>query len=282
VRLLMTLLGICMDTRFEAVLIDEPELGLSPRIQETFSQLLGNQAARREWFPHLQHVFIATHSHLFLTRRDVTDNFVVAKDGSRFALRAVQNLSEFHRLQFNLLGNSLEALFLPAAIVVVEGKTDFEFIDRVVRLKYPDRRITVVPAHGDGEVKRVVAGLRRAFGDLQLSPMRGRLFVALDSVHQPGLKAELEAMGVLPGNIATWMRNGVEYLYPADSVAREFGCAVEAVGDLEVDGDRVRIGEVVRTKAALAAAVVGSLDRDTALPTELHERLLGPLEAAIA
>jgi predicted ATPase len=32
-RLLMTLLGLCMDEQFDVMLIDEPELGLSPRVQ---------------------------------------------------------------------------------------------------------------------------------------------------------------------------------------------------------------------------------------------------------
>ena len=36
-RLLMTILGLCMDDRFSAILIDEPELGLSPRIQNSLS-----------------------------------------------------------------------------------------------------------------------------------------------------------------------------------------------------------------------------------------------------
>jgi len=35
-RLLMTMLGICMDERFNVILIDEPELGLSPKVQQAF------------------------------------------------------------------------------------------------------------------------------------------------------------------------------------------------------------------------------------------------------
>ncbi len=31
-RLLMTILGLCMDPAFESILIDEPELGLGPKI----------------------------------------------------------------------------------------------------------------------------------------------------------------------------------------------------------------------------------------------------------
>ena len=39
-RLLMTVLGLCMDDRFNTILIDEPELGLSPKVQSALSNFL--------------------------------------------------------------------------------------------------------------------------------------------------------------------------------------------------------------------------------------------------
>jgi predicted ATP-dependent endonuclease of OLD family len=80
-RLLMTILGICMDDRYRAILIDEPELGLGPRIQQTFAAFLQDDVERNKYFPHLNRVFLATHSHLFLARGDITNNFVIAKHG---------------------------------------------------------------------------------------------------------------------------------------------------------------------------------------------------------
>jgi predicted ATP-dependent endonuclease of OLD family len=50
VRLLLTILGICMDTRLSTVLIDEPELGLGPRIQEAVSKFFQDVDLRREYF----------------------------------------------------------------------------------------------------------------------------------------------------------------------------------------------------------------------------------------
>jgi len=115
-RLLMTVLGLCMDERFTSILIDEPELGLSPKIQTALSTFLQDQEERRRYFPHLKRVYLATHSHLFLARSDITSNYLVTKDGKRINLNRVQDISEFHRLQFNLLGNAFESMFFPSAI----------------------------------------------------------------------------------------------------------------------------------------------------------------------
>lgn len=64
-RLLMTLLGLCMDDQFEFMLIDEPELGLSPRVQGELSRFFSNKERRDHYFPHLKGIFISTHSHIF-------------------------------------------------------------------------------------------------------------------------------------------------------------------------------------------------------------------------
>lgn len=103
-RLLMTILGIFMDDRFSTILVDEPELGLGPKVQQTFSSFLQNDGQWREYFPHLNRVFLATHSHLFLNRSDINSNFIVSKSGKDITLAQVSSISDFHKLQFNLLG----------------------------------------------------------------------------------------------------------------------------------------------------------------------------------
>jgi hypothetical protein len=167
-RLLITLLGLCIDDRFTTILIDEPELGLSPRVQESLAAILQDETERKTLFPHLERVFVATHSHLFLSKRDIRDNFMITKNETTISSTQISTIAEYHRLQFNLLGNSLESLFLPAAIVVVEGVSDFRYLDRVIQLRFSDRRITVIA--GSGDVKRKVHGLREAFGDLSKAP----------------------------------------------------------------------------------------------------------------
>jgi len=279
-RLLMTILGICMDDRFSTVLIDEPELGLSPRVQQALATFFDDVAMRKQIFPHLERIYIATHSHLLLSRSDITSNFITAKEGTRIALQRVQSISDFHRLQFNLLGNSLESIFFPSAIIVVEGKTDHAYIDRLIELLLPSRRVTVV--HSGGDVKRKVHSLRETLGDLERSPLRARLFVVLDSIHQPGLKAELVKYGVIEDHVIIWGKNGIEYLYPSALLCGIFSCGEESVASLDITGDRITLNGIARTKNELSIEVLKALRSDTPLPLELKSKLIDPLTETIS
>jgi predicted ATPase len=278
-RLLMTILGICMDDRFDTILIDEPELGLGPKVQQTLADFLNDVKARENYFPHLKRIYLATHSHLFLSRAEITDNFIVSKSGLNIKIEKVINLSDFHRLQFNLLGNSLEHMFFPSAIVVVEGKTDHEYIERIIQNLLPDRRITIIQSGGD--IKRKIAGLKEAFGDLMKSPLRSRLFAVLDLVHQKGLKDELIKMGMFADNVIIWEKNGIEYLYPPDILAGVFACDVSRVSELSIDGDRISINGIEKTKNELKTEILARIVPQTIMPKELEEKLLVPLAKSI-
>ncbi|MBD1217063.1 MAG: ATP-dependent nuclease [Aphanizomenon sp.] len=278
-RLLMTILGICMDERFKFILIDEPELGLSPKVQQVFSTLLRNTEMRTKYFAHLQKVVLATHSHIFLDRTDIQNNFIISKLDKQISLQQVQTLNDFHRLQFNLLGNDLETMFFPSAIVIVEGPTDYTYLDRVLQLRFPTNRITVTQSGGD--VKRKVHALKEVFGDLSKSPLRNRLFLVVDSVHPRGLSAELQAMGVEADNIVIWDNNGVEYIYPASLLSDVYSCAPERVHELSITGDRITLNGVTKTKNELANEIVKRLDSAIILPPELEEKLLAPIKSAI-
>lgn len=278
-RLLMTLLGLCFERRFHTLLIDEPELGLGPKLQRSLADFFFTDARRTALFPHLNRIFLATHSHLFLHRQDITSNFIVTKVGARIELTTVDSISKFHELQFNLLGNSLETLFFPSAIVVVEGKTDLEYLDRLIQLRFVGRRVAVV--HGAGDVKAKVASLRQAFGELQKSPMRNRLFVVADSVHPRGLRDDLEKLGADPRNIVIWTRNGIEYFYPPGVLAEIFSCSESAVSELVIDGDRISVNGVTFTKNELKTEVLRRLTAQHGVPDELQQKLLDRLRDAI-
>jgi predicted ATPase len=278
-RLLMTILGLCMDDRFTSILIDEPELGLSPKVQTALSTFLQDQEERKKHFPHLQRVYLATHSHLFLARADITSNYVVTKDGKCIKLTRVQDINDFHRLQFNMLGNALESMFFPSAILVVEGKTDQGYIDRVTQLRFRGRRVTVL--HGAGDVKKKIYSLHEAFGEFEKSPYRSRLFVVLDRTHQPGLIAELEQLGVLPANVVVWPKNGIEFYYPPDILASIFACTPDQLEGLTINADIVSLNGINKKKNELLTEVLKQLHESTHLPQEFEDRLVRPLEIAI-
>ena len=271
-RLLLTILGICMDDRFKTILIDEPELGLGPKVQQSLATFLSDPEERVRYFPHLENVFIATHSHIFLNKNDLQSNFVVSKKFDEVSLTQVSNVSEFHRLQFNLLGNSLESLFLPSAIIVVEGKTDSEYIERLMAIRFPDKRISVGSSEGD--TKRKVRGLKDAFGELARSPLRNRIFVVVDSVHSIGLSAGLVDMGILKGNIIIWDKNGIEFVYPESIMRSIYSCAADHLLNIEIKDDVVSLNGISRKKNELKEEVLARITKETELPGEVEEKLM--------
>jgi hypothetical protein len=278
-RLLMTIIGICMDDRFKTLLIDEPELGLSPRVQSALTAFLQDPVERPKYFPHLKQVLLATHSHIFLHRNDLTSNYIVSKDASHISLSRVQNIGDFHRLQFNLLGNSLEGLFLPSSVVYVEGETDQQYLERVLALRFAGRNVVVVRSGGNPKQKLHL--LRETLGDLQRSPLRDRLFVLADNVHAKGLQAELVQMGLLNDNFIAWSHNGIEYVYPPQIMTRLFGCSDAQLAELTFREDVVCLNGIEMRKKELCQEVVRSLDTSTVFPSELEERLLTKISKAI-
>lgn len=278
-RLLMTLLGLCMDEKFSVILIDEPELGLSPRVQMVLAKFFGDSEQRAKYFPHLKSIVVATHSHLFLDRSNISNNYVVSKDAQTVSVRQLATVMDLHDLQFNLLGNSLEALFLPSAIVIVEGKTDKPYIDRLLRLQFPNRNVLAI--EGQGDVKRVFWSLCSSLGDMQKSPFRSRTFIVLDSIHTASTAAELEKMGALRENIIIWKQNGIEYVYPDAILQSIFSCAADDLRSLAIASDEVTLNGITKRKAALCAEVVSHLNPSTAFPAELQDKLIDPIGKAI-
>lgn len=276
-RLLMTMLGLCMNEKFDCLMIDEPELGLGPRVQSRFGRFLSNPERRSQYFPHLRQIFIATHSHLFLDKKNISNNFVVEKTENQISIEQISNFAELHRLQFNLLGNDPEDLYLPSAFVIVEGKTDEIYLRTVLQKKFPAQNILVLPSGGD--VKRIVNSLRSMLGDFTRSPFKYRTFVVLDAVHNRSDKSAVETMGVPSEHLFVWERNGIEFVYPSRILAEIFACAESNLSDMRIEGDDVVVGSVSFRKAALCDQVVSKLRDDTVYPVELDGFLAKIAEA---
>ena len=146
-RLLILLLGVCILETYNVLMIDEPELGLSPKLQLIIADLLYDTKRRQGYFPCLDAVFVATHSHLFLDYKNIANNFAVEKKADVISATQLRAVGDLHSVHFNMLGGSLESLFLPSAIVIVEGKYDFKFLGKVVSTTIGDnRKVAVISA----------------------------------------------------------------------------------------------------------------------------------------
>jgi hypothetical protein len=268
-RLLLTLLGTLLDERFSTLLLDEPEIGLSPRIQTRLAQFLYDADERTAFCPHLKQLYVATHSHIFLDRKTYSNNFVVRKDGKQITVCPIGSISDLHQLQFNMLGNELESLFLPAGIAIVEGESDATFLNKVLELHFPDVRIAVVSACGEGEVSKKLNFFKEAFGDVASSIYRNRLFVVFDEQISTRL-GKIATQGVLAENTTVLSRNGIEHYYPMQLLTIAFRCDASDVGSIDLESDPICHNGLRVSKKDLAKFVADRLTEDHALDEEIN------------
>lgn len=270
-RLLVYLVSILMTKKFGFILIDEPELGLTPRIQNALQHLAFD--CFDDQLSHLQHLYIATHSHIFLNRRRVADNFLVLREEKVVRVRRLSRYSEFRELQFNQLGNSFDQLQLPAGFMIIEGKTDFRFLNRLVQSRLPNNRVNIVQANGDGQVKNKLHDLLELIGGLQTSPYCNRVLVVLDSTHSATLASDLSRMGLRNEDVFKWKKNGIEYYYPLEILRGIFCDHSLTTADIEIADDSVSHNGIHEKKAELCEAVLERMTGSDVFDTEVEELL---------
>ena len=277
-RLIATLVTSLLDTDYDTFLIDEPELGISPEAQGVLADFLFDRAHRQRYFPHIKTLVFATHSTVFLDRRVVGNNYMVQKAGDEISVSSLKTHAELNRVHFFLLGNRFETLYLPSAIVLVEGKCDYRFIERALALRFPSSQISVIAANSDSRIKEVLTIARGLFSDLQRSPYRDRIFVVLDSVHSATLPQQLQEMGLPAENIVKWPKNGIEHYYPPSLVDSIYG-----TGDpLTLDGDRVSRNGLTYTKNDLVEKVVTALTSETMQHADFEAMLISRIAQSAA
>lgn len=276
-RLLLMIVAACLDNRYNTFLIDEPEIGLSPRLQARLARYLFSPELQAEYFPHMKRLFVATHSHLYLDRGNMSNNFIVTKEVNRVSIDQVNSISKFHDLQFNMLGNDLEALFLPAAVILVEGETDRDYINRLLQIHLPDKRISVVRSGGEGEMKKYLHIIQESLGDLMKSPYRERIFVLVDK-NRTVKKRDFTKHGIPEENLVFLEKNGIEYYYPSEILSTIFGCGTDPCALLQIGDGTVEANGITKTKKSLCKAVIDQLTPASRIPDEIWSKLLNPIQ----
>jgi len=271
-RLFLGIVAALMDERFNLVAIDEPEIGLSPPLQRRLSEIIINVNDREYLFPHKPNIVISTHSHLFLDKITPTNNWVVSKNGKEIEARRCPGFSELHDIQLRLLGNDLSDLFLPHAVIFVEGETDKIYLDAIIRLKLPEMKIVIQDCGGD--IAQRLNFWALSLGDMQLSPYRSRTFAVYDKVAQAGLDRLCTRIGLPDQNKIKWSGNGIEYLYPDEMIRDIFR---DPNASIIINDDFVSHGDISYKKMELCKTVVARLKENTQIPKELEDKLLAIL-----
>jgi len=266
-RLVTTLVTSLLDKEFDTFLVDEPELGISPEVQGVLADFLFDSVHRQRYFPHIKTLVFATHSTIFLDRNRIGNNYVVEKEGDEISLTQVNSQEDFNKIHFFLLGNRFETLYLPSLIILVEGKSDYAFVQRVLATRFPAYRLSVINANSDSRMKEIVNTAKNILSDIQKSPYHDRIIALVDSVHGTGLKDSLTSMGLLEENILVWSKNGIEHVYPPSLLDQIFGCG----GDITIVDDNVTRNGLTYKKAELAEKICQRFTPDTPLHREFEE-----------
>jgi len=268
-RLIATLITSLLDEEYNTFLIDEPELGISPEAQGILADFLFDRAHRAKYFAHVRTLIFATHSSIFLDREVIANNFMVEKKGDEITVTQVESQVDFNRIHFFLLGNRLDTLYLPSLILLVEGKSDHAFVQRVLAIRFPNQQFSVISANSDSRMKDILHTARSLLSDIQRSPYHERIVAVVDAVHGQDLRQTLVSMGMLADNIVVWSENGIEYVYPPSILHEIYG----AGGQLAIDGDQVRRNGLSYSKADLANRVCARVTLTTPMSAEF-ERFL--------
>ena len=255
----------------DTILIDEPELGIEPQVQKKLSRLVRSVSRGEDGLPK-KRVYIATHSHIFLDRSTLTNNYVVTKGSDGVAkLRRIETPEEMHSLIFNLLGNSPDDLFFPDNILIVEGPSDHIFLRRLLELSGAGG-IAVHFAEGDGGVTAAMPAIEQMLKTLAYVPWyRERICVLVDaSVSDSRLnewKAYLDDNGARVRRLAC---NGIEYCYPAGVMTELTGVTPDSLaealdqftGSIRQGARRAQIGAFRGSKRELATEVAERMSGD--------------------
>lgn len=270
-RLITTLVTSLLDDDYDTFFIDEPELGISPEAQGTLADFLFDRAHRQKYFPHIKTLVLATHSTIFLDRRNIGNNYTITKHGNTIDVRKVNSIVDFNNVHFFLLGNRLESLYLPACIVLTEGKSDRAYLARVLEITFPTVQFSIIDAGSDSRLKEIVSIAGSLLTDLQKSPYRTRIVPVLDQIHGRDIVETLKGAGIPEENIVVWDQNGIEHYYPEIVIDQIYGTGVA----LAIDDDSVSRNSISHKKWPLCERVVSQInDAAVVYPEEFERKFL--------
>jgi hypothetical protein len=177
-----------------------------------------------------------------------------------------------------MLGNELESMFLPSAIVLVEGESDVIFISKLVQMHIQDRKVAVVGVHGEGNILDKLNFLTGTFcGELGKSPYQQRIFIVLDKQHSVRVE-RIVGRGIAKENITILMRNGIEYYYPKALLSEIFCCHIDDVEQILIEHDPIVHGGITKSKKELAQLVANRINSAHEMDSELA-CLVGQIKA---
>jgi hypothetical protein len=163
---------------------------------------------------------LATHSNLFLDKKITTNNYQISSDENSIHLKQIATNSELVTTSFNLLGGSPADIFFPTNILLVEGRSDKIFLEKLVSLLWPNSSLSVHFAEGVTKMDAAIPAIEQMLKSLSYM-----------SIYSDKLCVLLDKDGVAESTVSAWRnylgdsdcsrvvqldKNGIEYYYPRE------------------------------------------------------------------
>lgn len=165
--------------------IDEAELHLHPTAQRNLKTVLLDLSSKGD------QVFINTHSSvLVVDKHNDQKIFKVEKVEKETLISPLKRIDK-QNVIYELLGGSPGDLLLPKNFLIVEDKSEIEFLTRVIERHYPDKpQIQIVHTGGDiDQIKRSLNCIEQLFKPLEKSIYGDKVVILCDKQNN---QAELQ------------------------------------------------------------------------------------------
>jgi len=191
-------------------------------------------------------VFINTHSSVLVV--DEHDLQIIFKVEKAERETEVLPIDEFEKpyIVYELLGGSPSDLLLPKNFLIVEGKTEFELLTRIINRHYPEMsQIQIIQASGNiSQTERSINAIEQVFKPLEKSIYKERVVILSDKPKsQTAFNTFLQNHPTLRINnqVYTLPNEAIEEYYPDQNGWRKTSSQVRSMASYK----KVRLGKNV-------------------------------------
>lgn len=187
IRSILPILAALANPEIKYIFIDEPELSLEPRIQKGLRDFFLEYVSLPENSDKI--LVVATHSHLMLNRQKIEYNYLLHKS-SNVSFTKLHSAQDLFTATFNLLGNSLEDLYLPNNFLIVEGASDQQIALRAMELlEIRQEDIKVISANAIERTSSVAKAIEDFLRPViaGISPYKEKIVIFVDRPRQEEL-----------------------------------------------------------------------------------------------
>ncbi len=224
--------------------IDEAELHLHPTAQRKLKNVLLDLAKGGD------QVFINTHSSVLVADEHGHQKIFRVEKNEKITVVTLIQENEKPYIVYELLGGSPADLLLPRNFLIVEGKSDLEFLTRVLRRFYFDKPlIQIIQANGDlKQADRSINAIEQLFKPLEKSLYKNKTVILFDKPNKPAtlvrfytdhpdLRTNNQTFELTVGNI--------EEYYPNQNSWRKTAIQVDAMDSHQKVSLARRVGDQI-------------------------------------